>query len=80
MLATLTSKGQVTLPSSIRAQLHLRAGDKIEFLVKANGSIEGIPVKEPVTALKGILPKPRVSVSLEEMEQAIADGANNVWT
>ena len=80
MLATLTSKGQVTLPSSIRAQLHLKAGDKIEFLVKPDGSIEGIPIKEPVMALKGILPKPRVAVSLEKMEQAIENGANNVWT
>ena len=30
-LATLTSKGQITIPSEIRAQWNLKAGDKIAF-------------------------------------------------
>jgi antitoxin PrlF len=79
MLATLTSKGQLTLPALIRAQLHLKPGDKIEFLTKPDGHIEGIPVRKTVDDLKGILPKPPVPVSLDEMEQVIADGANDVW-
>lgn len=71
MLATLTSKGQLTLPVSIRKKLHLRPGDKIELFINANGHIEGIPVKQTVTSLKGILPKPDKTVSLEEMDKAI---------
>nr|MBC8379657.1 AbrB/MazE/SpoVT family DNA-binding domain-containing protein [Planctomycetota bacterium] len=31
-LATLTSKGQVTIPKTVRNSLHLHAGDKVEFV------------------------------------------------
>lgn len=77
MLATLTSKGQLTLPISIRKKLHLKPGDKIELFTKADGHIEGVPVKKTVDALKGILPKPARTISLDEMDCAIADGAGN---
>jgi AbrB family looped-hinge helix DNA binding protein len=77
MLATLTSKGQLTLPVSIREKLHLKPGDKIELFTKADGHIEGIPVKKTVASLKGILPKPAKAISLEEMDRAIIEGASN---
>ena len=32
-LATLTSKGQVTIPKAVRNSLHLHAGDKVEFVI-----------------------------------------------
>lgn len=31
MIATLTSKGQITIPRSIRERLHLKPGDKLDF-------------------------------------------------
>ena len=31
MIATLTSKGQITLPLAIRRRLNLKAGDQLEF-------------------------------------------------
>lgn len=77
MLTTLTSKGQLTLPVSIREKLHLKPGDKIEFFTRPDGHIEGIPVKQTIIELKGILPKPKKPVSLDEMNNAIADGASN---
>lgn len=79
MLATLTSKGQLTLPVSIRRKLHLKPGDKIELFTRGNGHIEGIPVKQSINSLKGILPKPTKSISLDEMKRAIAEGASNDW-
>jgi antitoxin PrlF len=79
MLATLTSKGQLTLPVSIRRKLHLKPGDKIELFSRSDGHIEGVPVKHGINALKGILPKPEQAVSLDEMEKAIAEGASNDW-
>ncbi|MCY4029138.1 MAG: AbrB/MazE/SpoVT family DNA-binding domain-containing protein [Acidobacteria bacterium] len=75
MQATITSKGQVTLPKPIRDKLHLRAGDKIDFLVDAEGNLRVVPVTAPVTALKGMLPKPEVPVTLEDMDRAIAQAA-----
>ena len=72
MQTTITSKGQVTVPKAIREQLHLRPGDKLDFLLEENGGLRVEPVTESVTALKGMLPKPRRTVTLVEMDEAIA--------
>jgi AbrB family looped-hinge helix DNA binding protein len=32
-LATLTSKGQVTIPKQVRDSLRLHTGDKVEFVI-----------------------------------------------
>lgn len=71
MLATITSKGQVTVPKPIRDSLHLRPGDKLDFLLD-DGELRVAPVKSSVTALKGMLPKPATPVTLEQMDEAIA--------
>jgi AbrB family looped-hinge helix DNA binding protein len=79
MLATLTSKGQLTLPIAIRRKLHLKPGDKIELFSRNDGHIEGIPVKQGISKLKGILPKPKHAVPLDEMEKAVSEGAADGW-
>jgi AbrB family looped-hinge helix DNA binding protein len=33
MLATVTSKGQVTIPKEIRDLLHIRSNDKVDFIL-----------------------------------------------
>ena len=71
MQATITSKGQVTLPKALRDHLHLAAGDRVEFILEANQVIRLVPRTTSVARLKGILPKPEHPVSLEEMEDAI---------
>ncbi len=76
MVATLTSKGQITIPAGVRKRLALRTGDKVSFLVTENRA-EMIPVSRSVQALKAILPKPRKRLSLAEMEAAIARGARS---
>ncbi len=75
MIATITSKGQLTLPKKIRDELKISAGDKIEFFIKEDGHIECVPLKAPVTKLKGILPKPYKTVTLEQMNQAVAESS-----
>ncbi len=69
--ATLTTKGQITLPRSIRERLRLRAGDKVEFIVLDDGRVEMIPVTTPVSRLKGMVPAPPRPVSLDAMSAAI---------
>ena len=71
MQATMTSKGQVTVPKAIRDKLCLRPGDRIDFLLDDNGA-RITPVKPSVKELKGMLPKPSSPVSLAEMDDAIA--------
>lgn len=72
MQATITTKGQVTLPKPIRDKLHLRPGDKIDFLLDGDGGLRVTPVTAPVTQLRGMAPKPAAPVSLQDMDAAIA--------
>jgi AbrB family looped-hinge helix DNA binding protein len=75
MQATMTTKGQVTVPKAVRDRLHLRAGDRLEFLIEADGSVRVVPVTTRATALKGMVPPPKRPLSLQEMDEAIASGA-----
>ncbi|MDQ6967045.1 MAG: AbrB/MazE/SpoVT family DNA-binding domain-containing protein [Mariprofundaceae bacterium] len=72
MAATLTSKGQVTIPKSVRNRLHLHAGDKIEFIFHEN-SVEIIPVSGSVRDLKGMVPRPEKPISLDDMDRVIRE-------
>jgi AbrB family looped-hinge helix DNA binding protein len=71
MVSTLTSKGQLTIPKSIRKKFKLHRGDKIEFFVDKEGAIVLVPVKLSVKELKGMVPPPKKVISLEEMQEAI---------
>ena len=70
--ATLTSKGQITIPAEVREALRVDAGDRVEFVQIAPGRYEFIAATQPVTALKGMFGKPRKSVSIDDMNAAIA--------
>lgn len=70
-IATITSNGQVTIPKQIRDQLELQAGDQVHFMLNADGIVEFFPVKQPISTLKGIVPKPAKPVSLEAMDKTI---------
>jgi AbrB family looped-hinge helix DNA binding protein len=69
--ATLTSKGQVTIPAVVRSGLGVDTGDRIEFLEIAPGRYEVIAATLPVTALKGLVPKPVRAVSVDAMNAAV---------
>jgi len=73
--ATLTSKGQTTIPKDIRDRLHLKPGDRLEFVVQADGRVLMIPATIDVRALKGILPKPKRKLSLDDIDRVIRDAA-----
>ncbi len=73
--ATLTSKGQVTIPVSVRVALGLDTGSRVEFVDKGNGQFAIVPATSSVKALKGILSKPTKSISIEDMNAAIEHAA-----
>lgn len=73
-VAKITSKGQVTIPKDIRQCLRINPGDKIEFFVGKNGMVSISPLKSDVVELKGIVPKLKKAVSVEEMNEAIVKG------
>jgi antitoxin PrlF len=73
MEARLSSKGQATIPKAVRDRLQIKSGDRFKFFFHPDGVI--ILPKISTARLKGIIPKPAQSVSLEEMDQAIAEGA-----
>ncbi len=70
--STLTSKGQITIPIHVRTALGLEAGDRIEFIETDKGQFAIEAATNPVKNLKGMIPKPRKPVSIEDMNAAIA--------
>lgn len=70
--ATVTSKGQITIPAAVRSSLGVDSGDRIEFVQIAPGRFEVIAATLPISGLKGILPRPAKPVSIEDMNAAIA--------
>ena len=70
--ATITSKGQITIPARIREALHVSAGDRVEFVEVEPGRFEFIAATRSVTDLKGMFGKAKKIVSIEDMNAAIA--------
>lgn len=70
--ATLTSKGQITIPAEVRHDLKVDAGDRVEFIQIAPGRYEFVAATQSVTELKGMFGKPSKSVSIDDMNRAIA--------
>ncbi|MEK6210262.1 MAG: AbrB/MazE/SpoVT family DNA-binding domain-containing protein [Pseudomonadota bacterium] len=73
--ATLTSKGQTTIPKEIRDFLGIGPGDKLDFVVESDGRVILRPATLDVRQLRGMLKRSgRKAVTLEEMDKAIAAG------
>jgi AbrB family looped-hinge helix DNA binding protein len=70
--ATLTTKGQITIPVEVRRALGVANGDRVEFVETAPGRYELIAATRPVTALKGMFGAAPKTVSIDEMNAAIA--------
>ena len=73
--ATVTSKGQITIPKKVRQALRLGVGDRVEFVIARSGEVLVRPGKGDVGDLKGLLRRRnRKAVSVAEMDRAIARG------
>lgn len=70
--ATLTNKGQVTIPNLVRHKMNLSPGVKLEFIMHDEYVIM-VPINKSVRKLQGILPKPKTPVSCDEMNNVIRE-------
>lgn len=74
--ATLTSKGQTTIPKQIRERLRLRPGSRMLFQVDADGRVVVAAADGGIDAIYGLLHRPaRRRLSLETIDAAIVEGA-----
>lgn len=68
--ATLTSKGQTTIPKEIRDSLGMKAGDRMTFTLMPDGTVVMRVKTKSVTELGGVLHKKgRKPVPLEQLSR-----------
>ena len=73
--AVVSSKGQITIPASVRNDLKVDVGDRVEFVQIGPGRYEFVAVTSDVRTLKGMFGPAVKRVSIEEMNTAIATRA-----
>lgn len=73
--ATISSKGQTTIPGAIRRELGLAAGDRVEFLLAPGGYAVLLPRDLQPRDLRGLLPRPDRPATIEELNEAVAEAA-----
>lgn len=71
--ATLTTKGQITIPKSVRDSLRLHSGDRVAFVVHGNAEALLKPITKSVDEVFGKLrdPKRGTARSVPEMKAAV---------
>jgi antitoxin PrlF len=73
MFATLTSKGQLTLPKEIRDRLGLDAGAILDFRIQADNTITARRVQPDARRVRGLLKSPlSVPPTVEQMDEAVS--------
>jgi antitoxin PrlF len=75
VLATVTSKGQVTIPVAVRKKLRLKSGSKVDFIENKAGETVLKPRQGDIRRLRGFIKYDGPPVSVEEMNEAVAKAA-----
>lgn len=74
--ATMTSKGQITVPKDVRDDLGLEAGSKLMFVKLGPRHYRIVARTGRIEDLFGILHRPGVpALTIEEINEGIAQGA-----
>ena len=71
--SAVTKKGQTTLPKPVRETLGVRAGDRVRYVI-LEGEVRILPVR-PIHRLFGALQHEGQPVTIEQMDEAVAEGA-----
>ena len=72
--STLTSKGQVTIPTDVRRLLGLKPGDQVAFVVAEQRRVTLVRSENRIEAAFGLY-QAKSSVSIEDMDKAIRERA-----
>jgi len=73
MFATLTSKGQVTLPKEIRDRLKLDAGSRLDFTLHTDNTITVKAVASDARRIRGLLKSPHEApLSVAQMDEGVS--------
>jgi AbrB family looped-hinge helix DNA binding protein len=68
--ATLTSKGQTTIPKEIRDSLRMKAGDRMTFTLMPDATVLMRVKSKSITELAGVLyKKGRKTVPIEQLSR-----------
>jgi antitoxin PrlF len=68
--ATLTTKGQTTIPKEIRESLGMKAGDRMTFTLMPDGTVVMRVKNKSITQLAGMLHKKgRKPVPIEQLSR-----------
>jgi AbrB family looped-hinge helix DNA binding protein len=70
-MAILTSKGRITIPKAVREDLGLITGDRVDFVEREPNVYTVVAVNRDIRDLKGIVAKPPVRVSADDMSRNV---------
>ena len=72
MLATVSDKGQVTLPKALRERMGIQPGSRLEFALASDGTLQVRLMARGAGPLFGLLARPgQRRVTQAEMEGAV---------
>lgn len=69
IIATITSKGQVTIPAEVRKYLAIKTNDKIAFVIDAEGVRLRVPRYPDIASLRGAAGSLKKPLSWQQMQQ-----------
>lgn len=69
--ATITSKGQITIPKEIREALELKEGEKVLFILEGKKATIIPKTKDPLQSLKDL--RKKIVFSRKEIEEMIKE-------
>src|ERR1700687_2159498 len=78
--ATITSKGQITIPLEVRQRLDLKPGDRVEFQFGPTGEVSFTSKRMPFEEVRGMLQGPNQKVvTIREMDRGIEREVRARW-
>jgi bifunctional DNA-binding transcriptional regulator/antitoxin component of YhaV-PrlF toxin-antitoxin module len=80
-IATLTSKGQLTLPQPLRAKYRLAAGTRFSVAEGTGGCIELTPLNKRAEEVAGILHRPGMKrLSESQIKERLVAAMKRKWS